>query len=267
MELQRHLGEFEDAGIKLFAISYDPVDVLSGFAKEQGIAFPLLTDAGSEVIKRFGILNTLIKPEEEAYFGIPYPGSYLVDQDGRVVEKFFNREYQMRETSATVLRSGFNLPVDPRSFTHAEAQGGAVRVSATLGATRLRYMQHADLYVTVALDKGLHIYGPSVPEGYVGTEVTVTGTEGLRIGKPMFPATKPFRIKGLQEEFRVLDGEIVIRVPVVNAIRELEAAAIHVAVRYQACNDHECFLPKTEELHLEIAVVPVPRPAPPSPAT
>lgn len=204
------------------------------------------------LIKKLGILNTLIKPEEAEYFGIPYPGSYLVDEDGRVVGKFFNREYQVRETSATALRSGFKVPVDPRSFALAEARGEMVRLSASLSATELRFMQHADLYVTFDLDPGVHIYGGSVPDGYVATEVTVTGSEGLRVGRPEFPATKPFHIKGLQDEFQVLDGKVVIRAPLVSAIREGASVALQVKVRYQACNDLECFLPKTETFYLEV---------------
>ncbi len=261
MELQQHLDEFEDAGIKLFAISYDSVDVLSGFARDHGIEFPLLADVGSSVIRKFGILSTLIKPEEE-YFGLPNPGSYLADEDGRVTEKFFHREYQVRETSATVLRSGFRVPVDPRSFAHAEIASDGVRVSATLGATELHPMQRADLYVTLDLDQGLHIQGPTVPDGYVATKVAVTGTEGLRVGEPQFPATKPFRIEGLQEDFQVLDGEVVIVVPLVSTMREGDSVSIDVEVSYQACNDQECFLPKTEQFHLEVPLAPINRPQP-----
>ena len=72
MELQRHLQEFEAAGIAVFSVSYDSVEVLAGFAEEHGIRFPLLSDEGSSVIKRFGILNTLIRPEED-FYGIPSP--------------------------------------------------------------------------------------------------------------------------------------------------------------------------------------------------
>ena len=249
-------------GIKLFAISYDSVDVLSGFAREYGIKFPLLADVGSRVIRKFGILSTLIKPEEEEYFGIPNPGSYLVDEDGGITEKFFHREYQVRETSATVLRSGFRVPVDPGSFAHAGIARDGVSVSATLGATVLHPMQRADLYVALDLERGLHIHSPTVPEGYVATKVTVTGTEGLRVGEPQFPATKPFRIQGLQEDFQVLDGEVVIVVPLVSTMREGNTVSIDVDVSYQACNDQECFLPKSEQLHLEVPLAPTNRAKP-----
>ena len=48
--------------------------MLAGFAGEYGIEYPLLADEGSKVIEQFGILNTLVLPDEPVY-GIPYPGS------------------------------------------------------------------------------------------------------------------------------------------------------------------------------------------------
>jgi peroxiredoxin Q/BCP len=76
VELQRSLADFEAAGIKVFVILNDPVEQLAAFSSEYGIRFPLLSDADSKVIREFGILNTLIRPDESIY-GIPYPGSYL----------------------------------------------------------------------------------------------------------------------------------------------------------------------------------------------
>ena len=43
------------------AISYDPVETLAAFSRQRGITFPLLSDAGSETIKRYGILNTVVE--------------------------------------------------------------------------------------------------------------------------------------------------------------------------------------------------------------
>ena len=44
VELQEALPQFEAAGIKLYAISYDDPDALAEFALHQGITFPLLSD-------------------------------------------------------------------------------------------------------------------------------------------------------------------------------------------------------------------------------
>jgi hypothetical protein len=46
--------------------------VLQRFAKERGITYPLISDPGSIIIKRYGLLNETIAPTNRAY-GIPYP--------------------------------------------------------------------------------------------------------------------------------------------------------------------------------------------------
>ena len=59
VELQGRFQDLRKAGMGLAAISYDPVPILADFAARRGITFPLLSDAGSETIKRYGILNTV----------------------------------------------------------------------------------------------------------------------------------------------------------------------------------------------------------------
>ena len=254
MELQQNFSQFQAQGIKLFAVSYDPVETLAAFSNLHGIQYPLLSDRGSEVIKRFGILNTLVKPEETEHYGIPYPGSYLAGEDGRVAAKYFHREYQVREAGPTALRSGFHVPVDPSSFAHAESSEDGVDVAVELAAKELRFMQRVDLYVTFSLAQGLHVYGPSAPDGYIATEVTVSGPEGLRVGQAEFPPTKPFRVEGLPEVFQVLEGRPVVRVPLVIGVRGVPSVALKATVRYQACDDRQCFLPKTKEFPMDLPV-------------
>ncbi|MBT5192891.1 MAG: peroxiredoxin family protein [Rhodospirillaceae bacterium] len=55
--------KFQAAGIKLYAISYDDREVLAAYAEAEEIPFPLLSDIDSEVIRRYGILNTQVKPD------------------------------------------------------------------------------------------------------------------------------------------------------------------------------------------------------------
>ena len=94
MELQGRLLEIRKAGLGVAAISYDPVSVLSDFAARRGITFPLLSDPGSETIKRYGILNTTVDPKNGLY-GYPFPGTYIVDTRGVVTSRFFEEAYQV----------------------------------------------------------------------------------------------------------------------------------------------------------------------------
>ena len=43
--------------MRVFAVSPEPAAALARFAERHGVAFPLLSDADSAVIRRFGILN------------------------------------------------------------------------------------------------------------------------------------------------------------------------------------------------------------------
>src|SRR5580765_1441847 len=90
------------AGLGLAAISYDPVPVLADFAGRRGITFPLLSDAGSATIRRYGILNTTIDPSNELY-GYPFPGTYFVDRRGVVTSRVFEPIYQERSTISSLL--------------------------------------------------------------------------------------------------------------------------------------------------------------------
>ncbi len=252
MELQQQKDGFADAGIEVFAISYDRQEAQAAFAEQHGIDYHMLADEGSEVIKQFGILNTLI-PEGEGVYGIPFPGSYLVGEDGLIAEKYFHREYQVRETGSTVLRSGFGAAIDLSDAPHAEAEDGG-KVSATLGGASLAFMQRADLYVRIELEPGLHMNGPQAPEGFFATEVTVTGPDDLRVGEVQFPPTMPFRIDGLDEDFAVFEGGVEVVVPLVSALREGDTIPLVIEVQYQACNDRECFLPQRQTLHLDVPV-------------
>src|SRR5262245_46174540 len=121
-------------GLGLAAISYDPPEVLAGFSRQHGITFPLLSDAGSATIKRYGILNPVpeealgpnredpaVKSEMQKYVSvvrpnasmlwIAFPSTFLRDRQGRVKSRAFEESYIERSTvSSVMLRLGANLP-------------------------------------------------------------------------------------------------------------------------------------------------------------
>ena len=51
MELRDAHAKFREAGVALYAISYDDVGALAAFAKAYGIDYPLLSDVDSAVIR------------------------------------------------------------------------------------------------------------------------------------------------------------------------------------------------------------------------
>ena len=178
VELQRDLKEFEAAGVWVAAISYDPPGALAQFCDEHSITYPFLSDDGSRLIRELGILNTLIA-EDEAIFGIPYPGSYLLDERGVIVAKFFHREYQQREAPAFVLTEGFGLPPSLEGFPAARASIASASVEVVLGARDLKFWQRVNLHVRVVPAEGWALLAQPA--------VRVTSSADVRIEAPRYP--------------------------------------------------------------------------------
>jgi peroxiredoxin len=195
--LQDHHAAYEAAGVALFAISYDAVPHLAQFAGEFGVDFPLLSDQDSAFIKRLGILNTLIEPDEPRY-GIPFPGAYALDASGQVIAKYFYQHYRERPAPLAVLRETFGASPDLSDCPSAEASGDGWSLSATLAAPILAPFQHTPIYVRL--------------DG--ASDVAVTSDQGdLEVGEPARAS------RGGHDE---------VRVPVI--LRSLEVESVSISV-------------------------------------
>ena len=137
-----------------------------------------------------------------------------------------------------------------------------MRITAAVhgGRGTIRQGIRRELVVRFELDDGLHIYGEPVPDGMLATSVEVAGPPGLIVEEPILPPTSALRLDELGVDLQVWSGVVDIRVPVyavgelASEVRPLDAetASIEVTVRYQACDDRTCLLPKTERLSLEL---------------
>jgi len=260
--------EFDAAGINIYAISYDSQAQLKKFAERYGITFDLLSDDDSTVIKRFGILNTLIRPDDamaERFYGIPWPGTYVVDSQGVVTEKFFQRHYATRDSAGSLLHSALGKVLIPKESPQAVHQDERLKITAFLGDEDLKLEYTSRIYVRIELAEGLHIYGEPLPEGFVATTVKVEETKGLRAGKPVYPKTTPKEFEGLDATLNIYEGIVDIAIPV-TATKEVrnwgqkrtqDSLGVDLVVRYQACTESVCHVPRTEELTLEIPLAEV----------
>ncbi len=112
MELQGRLDALTHQGFGLAGVSYDPVAVLSEFSARRGITFPLLSDPGSSTIKKYGILNTTVPETNKQTYGIPFPGTFMLNPRGVVTSRFFEQAYQERTTVSSIMaRLGNNVSV------------------------------------------------------------------------------------------------------------------------------------------------------------
>lgn len=270
--MRNAFDKFEAAGIKVYAISYDDQEVLSEYAEKQGIPFPLLSDLDSEVIRRYGILNEQIGPGDGFYYGIPYPGVFVTDEEGVVVAKFFHDTYKKRDSAEIIIDAALGrVQLAEEAPSVATDDDDDIRITAALqgglGSLRQGIVRH--VVVRFELSNGLHIYGEPTPQGMVPTTVSVSGPPGLVVEDPIFPPAKPLTLKGTDIELQVWSHTVDVIVPIypigelASEVRPLdqETVTVKVQVRYQACDDTTCLLPRTESLALELPLEAVDVPA------
>ena len=256
--------------IRVYGISYDPQSSLKEFAEQFGVTYHLLSDIDSVVIKKFGILNTLVSPgdtekhpqTQRGFYGLPFPGVYVTDESGVVTEKMFYRHYATRASAGAIMNSALGKVLVPKEAPQTDFSDDQVKITAFLADESLKFEYRSALHVRFELAKGFHIYGDPLPEGFVSTTVSIDETKGLRTGTPLYPKTKPVAFDALDVTLNVYEGNVDIAIPVsltaelMNwTIREKpESIEIPLSVRYQACSDTVCFPPRTEKLLVTVPV-------------
>ena len=102
VQLQQHLKDFQAAGIEVVALTYDEPALQQAFVDKNGIDYAFLSDIDAASVKALGILNQDYEPGDGAY-GIPYPGIFVVNNEGQIVGKVFVEGYQTRVEATAVL--------------------------------------------------------------------------------------------------------------------------------------------------------------------
>ncbi|MEL6984681.1 MAG: redoxin domain-containing protein, partial [Actinomycetota bacterium] len=222
--MQEHAAAFADAGVALYALSYDEVDALADYARAHGVTFPLLSDPDSAIIERLGILNTLIDPDDHPWYGIPFPGSYVLDGDGVVVAKFFEESLHFRASADQLRRAALGEevqlpPLPPAGDRTGDHTDEGVTVDVSFDGDLLQATVIRDLLIRFVIPDGHHLYGEPVPEGMVATSVEVDARPGLVVRDPVVPATTAHTLAGTGEVLQVFDGRrgdgtLLIRVPI-----------------------------------------------------
>jgi len=272
VELQDRVEDLEAQGMGVAAISYDAPAILADFSQRRSITFPLLSDSDSRVITEYGLLNTVVAealgsgagdPGVEAdvakyvsvfganenQVGMAFPGTFVVDAEGRVTERFFEEYYQERNTSANVLlRTGSGLaPVTAveASTNHLELVAYPSNASVTVG-TRF------SIAVDVDPRPNMHVYAPGADElGYRVISVAFESTPEVRFEPVEYPESEIFHFEPLDERVPAYQTPFTLRREVVvsrnsdvaQGLAERGTLTLTGSFEYQACDDRLCYPP------------------------
>jgi len=294
VELQGRVDELRKNGIGLAVISYDSPQILADFSKRQGITYPLLSDVGSATIRRYGILNTVIEEAlgpngkdpavladlqryvtvtqaSERFRGIPFPGTFMLDQQGRVTARFFEDYYWERHTvSSIMLRVGGAktlVQAIQASTEHLDVKAYPSDPSASLG-TRF------SLAVEVTPKPSMHVYAPGAT-GYRVITLNIEPQPHVRTTPVQYPASEVYYFKPLNERVPVYQKPFTLVMDVVSdatpearkALAGKSELVVDGTLEYQACDDKLCYNPVSIPLSWRVALhesVPA-APRPPQP--
>jgi peroxiredoxin len=95
--MQGSLDRFNDAGIRLVAISVDSPETSRDLCRQSGYTFTFLSDPTMETIRRYD----LVVPEED----IARPAEFLLDVNGIVRWRNLTEDYYVRARPDQVLRA------------------------------------------------------------------------------------------------------------------------------------------------------------------
>jgi peroxiredoxin len=113
------LPQIRDAGGDLLAISPQTVQQSFFMADQHRLRFPLLSDAGNQVARQFGLVYRVPDYQETIYrrvlinlpftngdesWELPIPAVYVVDRDGTVLFAAVNPDYKERPEPEEILR-------------------------------------------------------------------------------------------------------------------------------------------------------------------
>ena len=203
---------------------------------------------------------------ERGFYGIPFPGVYVVDGDGRVTEKFFHRHYATRTSAGTIRDSAIGRILAKHEVPAAELGDEHVEVSVFLADEALKFEYTSTLHVRFEVADGYHIYADPLPDGFIASTAAVAPTKGVRTGEPVYPPTAEREFPELGVTLNVYGagttdvaipialGSEILNWPIQDKPTEIE---IPVNVVYQACSETVCYVPKEETVVLKAPIEPL----------
>jgi len=230
-----------------------------------GITYQFLSDPDSEVIRQFGILNTLIAEDDHPWFGIPYPGTYVLDADGVITHKFFDHNLAVRVGPEQLLRAVRGESVAIEAAERVAPSEVTTRVY--LEGDSLALCVQRELVADLTVPSGRHVYASPAPEGTVAVSLELDTNPGIVTRELIRPPSEPHTLGASGEEFQVHHDRVQLRLPItVNGSllsRDTDLIVkLSGVLKWQTCDDEVCDIPSKKRFELSIPVEgPMMRPA------
>jgi DsbC/DsbD-like thiol-disulfide interchange protein len=135
---------------------------------------------------------------------------------------------------------------NPQSTAHLQVKTSASAAAVAAGGT-------VTLQVDVTPKPKMHVYAPG-QDGYIPIQLTLTADPAFTAAKAKYPAGETFVMPALNERQLVYAKPFRITQAVTLAPSATGPVTIKGTLRYQACDDTICYLPKTIPLDWTVLV-------------
>ncbi len=245
--MQHNRQRFAEQGLNIAAISYDSPQVLRDFAARKGITYPLLSDAGSRTIRALGILNETI-PAGTPFFGIPYPGTFIVSAAGIVEAKYFEDDFRERYTSGDILVRRFGAQAGE---SRSQVETRHLKLEASASTAEVHWGQRIALVLDIDLKLGMHVYAPGVTGGYIPIDWKIDASPNWTAHDLQAPPSRQLHLDAIDETVPVYEGRFRL-VRDVTVGKTTGDVVIRGSLRYQACDDKVCYNPQVLPLEWKL---------------
>jgi peroxiredoxin len=275
VELESQAEELRAQGYGIAVISYDPQEVTAAFTENFDISFPMLSDVGSATIRRFGILNpvpewavgedrddpavqadvakyvSVVNPSERM-IGIAFPGSFLLDADGRVSSRFFEDFYIERNTVSSILMRLGEGREPVRAVRLSTAQ---LDLTTYISEVSLAAGNRFALMLAIEPHEGMHVYAPGADD-YRVVALAVEEQPYVSLLAARYPESTDYYFEPFDETVPVYEDPVEIVQELVlegsleaqGAMRGQESVTINGVFEYQACSATICYPPQAVDL-------------------
>ncbi len=212
----------------------------------------MLADPDSQTIRTFGILNESVQTNTPQ-FGIPHPGTFIIDASGKVVAKYFEGDFRERYTSSDILIREFGGGTGLAQTVETKTKHLQLKTSTSQPSARMG--QRITLVMEMDLKPEMHVYAPGVT-GYIPIDWRIPESPAVKIHPVAYPASEMLNLKAIKETVPVYRNRIrLVRDVTVGADADVRPAlnqshdlVINGTLRYQACDERICYLPETVPL-------------------
>ena len=248
-------------GLGIAAVTYDAPATIKKFANERKIAFPILSDADHRIVERYGILNRQYARGHRNH-GIPHPGTFIVNREGRVLARYFEEEYQYRNTAASIaLKIGQPVSGMGTPSRHATPH---VEIAAFLTDEAVAPGHRFSIVLDITPRPAMHVIAPG-QHRYRGVSLNLAATENLRTYPMSYPPGTEFRAPGddplpaYAQPVRLIQD---VAITVNKETRQLaqrpgSTLTLKGVLQYQACTGATCDPPQQVPLSWTVALTPL----------